>query len=91
VARRAIKRINIESFILKKAPKSLHQHKLENKQPIDLIVTSDEPYLTPILVNTEEKEKEREQLFTIRMQVKNIVLILDTGSQRKSKIERCKG
>ena len=50
---------------LEKAPKSLHQQKLEKKQPIDLIVTLDEPDPTLILVNIEDREKEREHLFTM--------------------------
>ena len=42
-----------------KAPKSLHQRKQE-KKVIDVCITSDEPNPTLILVNTEDREKERE-------------------------------
>ena len=67
---------------LEKAPKSLHQRKHEKKQPIKLIVTSDESDPTLILVNKEDKDMDRERPFTLQMQVKNKVIstILDSGS-----------
>ena len=49
---------------LEKAPKSLHQQKQE-KKVIDVCITSDEPDPILILVNIEDKEKEREKLFTM--------------------------
>jgi len=58
--------------------------KTKDKQPKDLIVTSDEPDSTLVLVNTQEESRDRERLFTFRMQVKQKMLttVLDSGSQK---------
>ena len=55
-----------------KAPRSLLQgkKKTKDKPPQDLILTSDEPNPTLVLVNTQEASRDRERLFTFRMQVK---------------------
>jgi len=57
--------------------------KTKDKPPKDLILTSDEPDPTLVLVNTQEESRARERLFTFRMQVKQkmLIAILDSGNQ----------
>jgi len=46
------------------------------------MITSNDPYPTLVLVNTQEARNDRERLFTFRMLVKQKILstILDSGS-----------
>lgn len=71
---------------LEKAPCSLlhGKKKTEDKKVIDVMITSDEPDPTLVLVNTQEARSDRERLFTFKMQVKQRILsaILDNGSQK---------
>ena len=60
--------------------------KTKDKKPKDLIVTLDEPDPTLFLVNTQEESRDRERLFTFRMQVKQKMLITISNSGSKKNL-----